>query len=169
MEAPRLSLRHLLAGLEAGVLGTFLMLACVMLGAITNGRSAWVFPNLMATLFVGRDAYRNEYLNTSLAGVAILVLIYGVLGVVWGMLVRERNRPGLTVLGAIVGVAVYYLFFHLIWPQAAPMIPIYAPDRQLELGHLLWGGALARSPVFARRIAGQEVVPTAPEVGEVIL
>jgi hypothetical protein len=166
--APRPSLRHALAGLEAGILGAILMLAVVMLGASLNGRSIWVFPNLLATIFQGSGVYRNEYLNVSWAGVAVVLAIYGGLGAIWGLVWREQRKPGLMAFGAIVGLAVYYLFFRLIWPHWAPVISLYAPDRQLELGHILWGVALARSPKFARQIAEQTANQTAePVVGEV--
>src|ERR1700691_5630473 len=33
--------RHVLAGLQAGVLGAFLILACVMVGSLWDGRSIW--------------------------------------------------------------------------------------------------------------------------------
>jgi hypothetical protein len=165
---PRPSLRHALAGLQAGVFGAVMMLACLMLGSVLNGRSVWVFPNLLTTLFAGSNAYRNEYTNTSWAGVAILIGIYGILGAIWGLAWRERHRPGLTALGAVVGLAVYYVFFHFIWFRWAPVIALYAPDRQLELGHILWGVALGRSPEFARRIAEQTAEPVVAEVDEVI-
>lgn len=165
---PPLRLRHALAGLQAGILGAALMLACLMLGSALNGRSVWVVPNLFTTMFLGSGVYRNEYLNTSWAGVAILFAIYGVLGTIWGMIWREPRRLGLMPLGAIVGLAVYYVFFHSIWSHLAPVITLYAPDRQFELGHILWGAALAKSPEFARRIADQTAEPVVVEVDEVI-
>jgi hypothetical protein len=165
---PRLSLRHALAGLQSGVFGGIALLGCVMLGSILNGRSIWVVPNLFATVFLGSRVYRNEYLITSWAGIALLVAIYGLLGVVWGMIWRENRKPGLALFGAIAGLAVYFLFFDLIWPALAPMVTLYAPDRQLQIGHILWGVSLAKSPTFARRIADQTAAPVVVEVDEVI-
>jgi hypothetical protein len=163
-----LSPRHALAGLEAGVLGTILMLACLMAGSILNGRSVWVAPNLFATAFRGSAVYRNEFLNTSWAGVALLVAIYGGLGLIWGMVWRDSRRPSLALLGGVVGLVLYFLFFHLIWNRVDPLIPLYAPDRQLELGHILWGMALAKSPGFARKIADQTAESVVVEADEVI-
>lgn len=166
---PRLSLRHALAGLEAGILGALLMLACLALGSVLNGRKVWVVPNLFGTLFFGRTVYQNDYAGfATWSGVAVLVAIYGGLGILWGLAWRENRRPGFMPFGAIVGLAVYYLFFHVIWLHFAPAITLYAPDRQFELGHILWGLALSRSPGFARRIADQTAEPVAPEVDEVI-
>ena len=162
-------LRHALAGLEAGILGVFLMLACLALGSVLNGREIWVVPNLFASIFFGRTVYQNDYAGfATWSGIAILIAIYGGLGLIWGLAWKENRRPGLTIFGAITGLAVYYLFFHVIWIHLEPAIALYAPDGQFELGHLLWGIALAKSPVFARRIADQTAEPVVAEVDEVI-
>src|SRR5438046_1685631 len=44
-------LRHALAGLQAGMLGALVMLACLMAGSLLGRRSVWVVPNLFATTF----------------------------------------------------------------------------------------------------------------------
>ena len=165
----RLSLRHALAGLQAGVLGALIMIGCLMLGAILDRRSIWVAPNLFSTVFFGSEVYRNQYLNTSLAGVALLIAVYGGLGALWGLLWQENQRPGLMAFGAICGLAVYFVFFRLILKHASPVITLYAPDRQLEIGHILWGMSLGKSPALARRIAGRTSRPAVPEAQEVII
>jgi hypothetical protein len=59
-----------------------------------------------------------------------------------------------------MGMVIYYLFWDFIWPHADPMIADYAPLREVQLGHILWGLALARSPAYARRI--QRALTPAP-------
>jgi hypothetical protein len=145
------------------------MLGCLMLGSVMNRRSVWVTPNLFATVFFGSGVYRNEYLKTSLAGAALLIVIYGALGMLWGLVWRDREQPGLMLFGAITGLAVYFVFFHAIWRHASPVISLYSPDRQLELGHILWGMALGKSPALSRRIAAQTAASPAPESYEVII
>lgn len=149
----RLELRHALAGLQAGVLGALLLVAWLMIGALWNGRSIWVVPNLFASTFFGSGAYRNQFLRTSWTGVALLVVLYGLLGAVWGCIWRDERKRWLGLYGAVAGLCVYFFLYDFMWPHVNPLITLYAPDRQLELGHLLWGIALARSPLFARRIA----------------
>jgi len=153
--SPPLKLRHALAGLEAGVLGALLMLASVMLGASFDRHSIWVVPNLFATTFYGSDAYQNEFFRDSWAGLALLIAIYGLLGVVWGCVWREQSKRGLAIYGVVTGIVVYFVFFHLIWNHINGLIVLYAPDRQLAFGHVLWGWALSKSPVFAQRIADE--------------
>jgi len=146
-------LRHALAGLQAGVLGALVLFACLMLGSLWNGRSIWVVPNLFATTFFGSHVYRNQLLRTSWAGIALIVAVYGGLGTLWGCIWRDERTPWLGLYGAVAGLCVYFLFYDLLWRHVNPLVTLYAPDRQLELGHLLFGLALARSPLYARRIA----------------
>ena len=165
----RLQWRHALAGLQAGVMGALLIMACLMIGSLWNGRSIWVVPNLFATTFFGSEVYRNQFLRTSWTGAALIVAIYGLLGVLWGCVLRDGRSRWLGLIGAIAGICVYYFLYQFLWRHVNPLITLYAPDRQLELGHILWGIVLARSPVFARRIAGSSVysTPVSPPVSVV--
>jgi hypothetical protein len=151
--------RYALAGLQAGVLGALVMLACLMTGALWNGRSAWVVPNLFASTFFGSGAYRNQLLRTSWIGVALIVAVYGGLGAIWGCIWRGERRRWLGLYGAIAGLGVYFVFYGFLWRHVNPLVTLYAPDRQLQLGHVLWGMVLARSPLYARRIADSTTAP----------
>jgi hypothetical protein len=170
-----LGLRHALAGLQAGVLGALVIFLCLIVGSLWDGHSIWVVPNLFATTFFGSGVYRNQLLRASWTGLALIVAIYGVLGILWGCIWRDERIPWLGFYGAIAGIGVYFLFFSLLWRHVNPLVTLYAPDRQLQLGHVLWGIILARSPLYARRIADTTVPRgvqsvTEPEVrsGEVI-
>jgi hypothetical protein len=159
----RLSLRHALAGLQAGVLGALLMLGWIMIGSILDRRSIWVVPNLFASTFYGADAYRNEFLRSSWAGAAVFIAIYGALGILWGCIWRDESRPRLTLYGAVFGIAVYYVLFHFVWRRANGLIVLYEPVRTIVLGHVLWGMILAKSPKYARRIGGFSRKPAGQE------
>jgi hypothetical protein len=162
----RLAPRHVLAGLQAGILGALLMVGWLMLGSLWKRRSIWIVPNLFATTFYGAGVYRNHFLRASWSGVALIFAIYGVGGVLWGILWRDERRPLASLYGAVTGLLVYYVFFHLIWKSANPLISLYAPDRQLEFAHLLWGLAVARSPLYSRRIAAALAEPVQPQEAE---
>ncbi len=172
-----LSPRHVLAGVEAGVLGVIYMLACAALGSIVDGRSIWLVPNLFASIVYGADAFQDRFVWTACTGVAILILVYGLIGAAWGCAWRENDKPGLTFFGGIFGLGIYYLLSSIVWKRISPMLALYAPDRQLELGHILWGMVLAKSPGYARRIAqrtritARQSPPPSPEpsAGEVII
>ena len=136
--------------------------------------SVWLVPNLFATTFYGAAVYRNQFLRASWSGIALIFAIYGAVGILWGILWRDEKRPLATLYGAVTGLLVYYVFFHVIWKSLNPLLPLYSPDRQMELAHALWGMALSRSPVYSRRIASAQAEPLAPQdagirEGEVIL
>jgi hypothetical protein len=149
--------RHALAGLQAGVLGALVIFACLMIGSLWDGRSIWAVPNLFATTFFGSGVYRNQLLRSSWTGIALIVAVYGVLGTVWGCIWRDRRKPWLRLYGAIAGLSVYFVFYGFLWRHVNPLVTLYAPNRQLLVGHVLWGIVLARSPLYARRIAASTI------------
>jgi hypothetical protein len=165
----RILLRHALAGLQAGVLGALVLVACLMVGSLWDGRSIWVVPNLFATTFFGSDVYRNQLLRTSWTGIALTVVVYAALGAFWGCIWRDQRKPWLGLYGAVAGICVYFLFYGALWRHVNPLVTLYAPDRQLQLGHVLWGIVLARAPLYSRRIADsvREETPTLPGVQDV--
>lgn len=149
----RLSLRHALAGLQAGVLGALLMLGWIMIGSLFERRSVWVVPNLFASTFYGTNAYRNDFLPSSWTGVALTIAVYGALGILWGCVWKERKSPRLALYGALFGIVVHYALFHFVWRRINGLIVLYAPEQQLALGSILWGLILSKSPKYSRRIA----------------
>jgi hypothetical protein len=141
------------AGLQAGIVGALWMFLCFFVGAIWTGSGIWSVPNLFSTLFHGEYAYQNEFFTSTWAGIALIFVIYGAIGALWGMLWRGRRPPLFSFAGAIMGMVIYYLFWDFIWPHADPLIADYAPLREVQFGHILWGLALAKSPAYAARIA----------------
>ncbi len=159
--------RHALGGLQAGVTGALLMLACMAVGSLWNERSVWVGPNLFATTFYGPGVYFNEYAGTAWAGVAFFVVLYGLLGALWGCIWREERKAFLGVYGALVGLVVYFILFDFVWQHLNGLVVLYAPNTQLQIGHALWGMMLARSPQYSRRIAERmQDPPPAPAESE---
>ena len=147
-------LTYAFAGLEAGVTGVIWMFACAFLSAAYwNSSGLWSMPNLFATVFYGDYAYEGDFRRSTGAGIALIVVIYGLLGLLWGCFWKENRKPLMSFYGALTGLAVYFVSFSFIWTRLNPLIPLYAPVRQLEIAHILWGMALARSPGYARRIA----------------
>jgi hypothetical protein len=161
--AAPLRLRHAVAGLHAGVIGAIAMVLWLMVGSVWHGRSIWVVPNLFASTFFGGNAYRNQLLITSWAGIALMIATYGVLGGVWGCVWREKKVRWLPLYGALAGVVAYFLLFDLLWRHVNPLVSLYGPDRQLQIAHVVWGMLLARSPMYARRISAAEAALPARE------
>ena len=149
-------LRHTLAGLEAGIVGALLMIVWSMAGSLWSRRSIWAIPNLYATAFYGSRAYTNQVLRSSWSGLALMLAVCGLGGIAWGLLGSVFWKSGrtrfLAVFGALTGLLFYYLLFTGILHHAAPLLPLYAPEPETEIGYVIWGLALARSPGYAAAI-----------------
>jgi hypothetical protein len=171
--------RHALAGLQAGMTGAFAMILWSALASAWNRRSFWIIPNLYATAFYGSRVYVNQFMRGSWSGLATMVVICGVAGMFWGLIWRDQARPFMGLMGAVCGLMFYYFLFDFVLRYASPLIPLYAPERQMQIGYVLWGIAVARSPFYSRRIAqafqgqtaGDGQIATGAEIrsGEVIL
>lgn len=142
-----------LGGLQAGVVGVIWMFLCFFVAAFWGGGGTWSVPNLLATYFYGENAFQNEFYRTTWAGIALIVVLYGLIGILWGSFWRERRRPLLSFYGVMLGVGTYFLFFDFVWEHVSPTISLFAPVRPLVVAHMLWGAALAKSPAYATRIA----------------
>ena len=127
------------------------MFCCFVIAAIWNHQGLWTIPNLFSMAFYGSDAYWGEFLHTTWAGLAFLIAFYGLLGAVWGCFWKQR-KPGLPIYGALAGLATYYVFFAYVFPHTIPLIPLYAPVRELQVAHIVWGAMLAKSPGYSQRI-----------------
>jgi hypothetical protein len=123
------------------------------IGSLWSRRSFWMIPNLYATTFYGARAYVNGFTRGSWSGLALMIFLCGVGGVIWGVIWRDERKPFLTLFGAGAGLLFYYLLFNLILRQTSPLVPLYAPEPQMQIGYFLWGVALSRSPLYSRRIA----------------
>ena len=147
--------RHAVAGLQAGIVGAIYMILWSAAASLWSRRSIWMIPNLYASTFYGSRVYVSGFTRGSWSGVALMIAICGIGGLLWGLIWRDRDRPFLLVFGAATGLLFYYLLFKLIFRSANPLIPLYAPEPQIQIGYIAWGIALAKSPLYSRRIAGK--------------
>lgn len=91
--------------------------------------------------------------------------VYGFLGMLWGAIYRDERKRSIVLYGALAGLLVYFISYDFLWKHANPLVPLYAPNRTLQLGHILWGLVLARSPKISRRLAAPPAPPRAEELG----
>jgi hypothetical protein len=143
----------LLAGLQSGTYAALVMLAWLAAASIYYRRTVWAIPNLFATTFHGASALRRDFGSTTVSGLALHLLIYALLGALFGLLVQDRaTRLRTTLLGMIWGVLWYYAWFNVLWTAINPLIPLYVPDRPMLVGHLIYGGLLGRTPAYLREM-----------------
>lgn len=134
-----------LAGIQAGVGGTLVLLGYLALDSAWHRRSIWLVPNLLATTFYGESAYQPRFGARTGTGLALLLVLYGLLGALFGLVVRDQgSRLRATVLGLIFGTGWFFLSFDVLWKYVNPVVRLYSPDRAMLVGHLLYGGLLGR-------------------------
>ena len=136
-----------LAGLQAGMLAALWMLAWMGSTSVWQRRSFWTPENLLATAFYRHAALSDRFSGQTLSGLALYLLIYSSLGLIFATVVRLRLHPGrLVVVGILAGLGWYFLSFHLLWKAANPLIPLLHAERPTLLGHVLYGAMVARFP-----------------------
>ena len=137
----------MLAGLQAGMVGALWMLAWLGVGSAWLHRGFWNSENLFATVFYGGDAVRSDFGSKTLAGLALYLLLYSLLGGIFALALRGRPRSGrLMLAGILFSLGWFYLSFHVIWKSAMPLVYLLYPDRPMVVGHLIFGACIGRFP-----------------------
>ena len=143
-----------MAGLQAGVLAGLIALLYLMLDGAIRGRGLWAFANLVsATIYQGR-ALSNSFRWATLVGMALHLLISGVVGVAFAFVVaRFGSKPLRSYLvAACLGLLWYFAACRFLWPKINPAVVIYQPFPGMLLAHLLFGLCMGWAPWFAREI-----------------
>jgi hypothetical protein len=162
--APAPGASALLAGLQSGVLGALAMLAWLGVSARWQRRGFWTAANLMASCFYGDTAIRSGFSSSTVSGLALYLVLYGLLGAAFGLLVARRARGlRLALLALLFALAWYYLAFGLLSRKLAPLVALLHSERPTVLGHLIYGGMLAGSGRRRAPGAGADA-PESPEV-----
>jgi len=145
------------AGLQTGMAGALVMLLWLTVAMAWSQHSVWWFPNLMATTFWGDPALQNGFDRYSAAGLALHLLQYSALGVLFAWLVPSRTSyTRLLLFGVILSLAYYYFMYGYVWRHWDPLIPLYSADRPVLVAHVFFGMMLGRLPHYAasKRAAG---------------
>ncbi len=141
----RPSLFMALAGIEAGIVGGLILLGYLTLDSAWHRRGFWAVPNLLASTFYGESAYAPGFGARTSAGLALLLVIYGALGALFGLIIRDHGtRLRVTLFGLIFAAGWFFLSFEFLWKHVNPLVQLYSPDRAMLVGHLLYGGVLGR-------------------------
>ncbi len=151
-----------LAGLQAGMLGAIGMLAWLGLSAKWQLRSFWTAENLMASAFWGSDSVRSGFGFRSIAGLALYLLLYSLLGALFAIVLRDRVRPTRALLlGVVFALAWYYFSFRLLYERILPLVALLHVERQTILGHLIYGTFLGTYTAYLPKPPAAE--PLNPE------
>jgi hypothetical protein len=144
----------LLAGLQAGMVGVWWMLAWMGADAVWQRRSFWTPENLMASVFYGDAAVLPGFGTSTVSGLALYVSLYSLLGAGFAMAATGRV-PGrrLALVSIAFALCWYYAAFHVAAKAVSPLIPLLDAERTTALGHLIYGTLLARFPVYLPHVA----------------
>jgi hypothetical protein len=143
----------LLAGLEAGIVATLNLLGWLALASAWYRHSIWTTANIMATTFYGEAALSSGFTSRTLAGLALYLVLYGIIGALFGLAVPIRGAGlRVTLIGVLVGLGWYYLAFALLWRDINPLISLYTHNGPMLAGHVLYGGLLGRFPRYLRAL-----------------
>ena len=134
-----------LAGLQAGMIAVCWMLAWMGVSARWQGRDFWTSENLMASLLYGDAAIRLGFAFSTIAGLALYLILYSLLGALWATAVRSRlTGLGTLLVGILFALGWYYLWFHAIGKTVMPLVALLHSERPTVFGHVIYGGLLAR-------------------------
>jgi hypothetical protein len=142
-----------LAGLQAGMMAVGWMLAWMGVSAKWQGRGFWTSENLMASVLYGDTAIRLGFAFSTIAGLALYLILYSLLGALLATALRSRLTGWGTLLaGVLLALGWYYLFFHAIGKTLMPLVALLHSERPTVFGHVIYGGLLARFHAFLPRL-----------------
>ena len=141
-----------LAGLQAGMSACLWMLAWLGLSTMWQRRSFWTAENLMATAFAATRAIRTGFGCSTISGLALYLLIYSLLGALFGVGDARPHAAGACVVverGVWPGLVLPLV--SRLWKSLIPLLARLHAERATVLGHLIYGTVLARYPVYLER------------------
>src|ERR1017187_2458699 len=145
----------LLAGLEGGTVGVLWMLTWLGVSSVWQQRSFWTPENLMATAFDRNSTLAPAFTWATCGGLALYLLIYGILGATFSSVLRDRVPRKRVMLWAVIfGLAWYYFSFRWTLKFALPLVALLHVEHPTLVGHLLYGPMLGRYPVYVQRRMG---------------
>jgi hypothetical protein len=139
----------LLAGLQAGIIAALVLLGWLALASAWYRHSIWTSANILATTFYGEAALGGVFTSRTVAGLALYLMLYGIVGALFGLALASRESGlRLTLIGVLAGLGWYYLSFALLWRIINPLISLYTHRGPMIAGHVLYGALLGRFPTY---------------------
>jgi hypothetical protein len=132
-----------LAGLQAGMLGGFAMLAVLALVSALDRRTWWSYPNLLAAWFYGPRSIGGGLGWPTVAGGALQMLVAGTAGAIFGALFgRHSGSRRIALLGLFWG---FFVFFgtEQFYKFSSPVVVAYMPRSASVVAHMIYGICLA--------------------------
>jgi hypothetical protein len=138
-------LLDVLVGIEAGVLGGLLMLACLMLLSPLIGQPWWFILNLFASTLYGESPRQGPGMLTVM-GAALQLVACGLVGALNALV-----TPGGRLFGLALAAAWYVLCYLFLWKRFAPLVLVYGSQPLLIAAYFLFGSTLGQQRNLAAR------------------
>jgi hypothetical protein len=149
------------AGLECGVAGGALALAWYALHSVAHAEFWWTKFNIAAVPLYGEAVYRLGVSAATLAGAALLLLIYSLSGALFGVVAGLLPRVPALAAALLCTALLHAVFAASLRPLFGPWAPTWFPTSATLPAHLLLAALLARWPQFHTRL----VAEFAPDLG----
>jgi hypothetical protein len=76
--------------------------------------------------FYGEAAMSQEFTSRTIAGLALYLVLYGIIGALFGLTLASQDASfRTTLIGVLVGFGWYYLSFAILWQNINPLIILY--------------------------------------------
>ena len=139
-----------IAGLDAGLTSSILFLCWLIFHSLMSGEYWWTKLNVLGGLFYGDAVFEMGLGRASLAGAALVLASYGLLGGLFGLFARTRGVALNLLFG--LGLALLWHGFaaRFVWKAVYVFVPHYFPSLGILPGHLIYGLFLTR---FSSRFA----------------
>jgi hypothetical protein len=144
---------RMLAGADVGVAGGALVLFWLTFAARLQGEYWWSKWNVAGAVFYGERVYGMGWGRASLAGAAILLLVYAVLGVLFSFLARPRGVAFNTMAGLTVALLWHQAGVWYFWPKWGPGAAFYLHPVVMLPANVVFGLALLRFGPRFRSVA----------------
>lgn len=123
-----------------------LMLAVLMANSVSQRHAWWMTPNVLGSTFYGGRALRAGAGLVTLSGVALHLLLSGLIGGLFAVACfRILKTRRLTLFAFFVTMLWYFLAYQLIWARINPLVPLYATEPSTAVAHMVFAFTMGRS------------------------
>lgn len=138
----------------AGIIGgiVFMMIEMLMV-MLFLGQSPWGPPRMIAAMIMGREVLpppADFDMGIMMAAMAVHFPLSIVHGLIAGWLVHRLNSASVLLIGAVFGLAVYFINFYLIAPAVFPWLT-EAQNWVSLVSHLIYGLVLGAAYAGLRK------------------
>ncbi|MGC4050251.1 MAG: hypothetical protein QM757_12795 [Paludibaculum sp.] len=142
------------AGVDTGFVGAIVVLGWLMFHSWLSGEFWWAKLNVAGALFYGSPVYTMGLGRASFAGAALLLVLYALLGGLFGLIARQSGFTRNLLLGMLLAMTWHLFAQRFFWRRLDSFGPAYFPVLSTLPAHLIFGLSLSRYASRFQRLAG---------------